>query len=387
MAPTPSRRTSRREMFGWMLSQFLHGEQGALLGGVAARRRRCRTWTRSTTRATQVFDEGAPRRGLRSLPAREDRLLVSDLALSQEAARPHPHRLALGHEAARHADHGRGPRARRVRHDPRADTTEPLLKKLTHYVMLDEARHVAYGVLSLKDHYGDMKEAEQARARRLHLRGGGADAQSLLVRSGLGRSWACPSSECKQLTLGSHSQQMFRQMLFSKIVPAIKKMGLLSDRQRARFEQPRHPAVRVLVGSVRGSRGRHLRRHGRLSGPRGRRVVDAVAESEFALNCRLWPNACRRRLRPSGSQRWRWRSSLIPARPAAAAAHAREFAGRGVGGAHDSTGAIPRRRSRRHDAICGARPGGPPGKISPTAETLTPPTRGEGRHESPRHDA
>jgi hypothetical protein len=30
---------------------------------------------------------------------------------------------------------------------------------------------------------------------------------------------------------------MFRQMLFSKIVPAIKKMGLLSARQRTRFEQ------------------------------------------------------------------------------------------------------------------------------------------------------
>ena len=30
---------------------------------------------------------------------------------------------------------------------------------------------------------------------------------------------------------------MFRQMLFAKIVPAIKKMGLLSDRQRARFAE------------------------------------------------------------------------------------------------------------------------------------------------------
>ncbi len=43
----------------------------------------------------------------------------------------------------------------------RAQTSEPLLKKLTHYVMLDEARHVAYGVLSLKNHYDDMKESER----------------------------------------------------------------------------------------------------------------------------------------------------------------------------------------------------------------------------------
>src|SRR5262249_11444239 len=36
---------------------------------------------------------------------------------------------------------------------------EPLLKRLTHYVMLDEARHVAYGVLSLRDYYADQSEA------------------------------------------------------------------------------------------------------------------------------------------------------------------------------------------------------------------------------------
>ena len=43
--------------------------------------------------------------------------------------------------------------------------------------------------------------------------------------------------QCKQIALGSPSQALFRQMLFSKIVPAIKKMGLLSDRQRTRFEE------------------------------------------------------------------------------------------------------------------------------------------------------
>ena len=30
-------------------------------------------------------------------------------------------------------------------------TNEPLLKKLLRYVMSDEARHVAFGVLSLKE--------------------------------------------------------------------------------------------------------------------------------------------------------------------------------------------------------------------------------------------
>src|SRR4029079_9540016 len=37
---------------------------------------------------------------------------------------------------------------------------EPLLKELTHYVMRDESRHVAFGVLSLHDYCMDMSASE-----------------------------------------------------------------------------------------------------------------------------------------------------------------------------------------------------------------------------------
>jgi len=39
-------------------------------------------------------------------------------------------------------------------------TPEPLLKKLLRYVMADEARHVAFGVLSLQDYYQELSAAE-----------------------------------------------------------------------------------------------------------------------------------------------------------------------------------------------------------------------------------
>ena len=39
-------------------------------------------------------------------------------------------------------------------------TNEPLLKQLLRYVMSDEARHVAFGVLSLKEVYEGMTDAE-----------------------------------------------------------------------------------------------------------------------------------------------------------------------------------------------------------------------------------
>src|SRR4051812_29580111 len=39
-------------------------------------------------------------------------------------------------------------------------TPDPLLKQLLRYVMSDEARHVAFGVLSLKEYYDGLSEAE-----------------------------------------------------------------------------------------------------------------------------------------------------------------------------------------------------------------------------------
>ena len=39
-------------------------------------------------------------------------------------------------------------------------TTEPLLKQLLRYVMSDEARHVAFGVLSLQEYYAELSDAE-----------------------------------------------------------------------------------------------------------------------------------------------------------------------------------------------------------------------------------
>ena len=44
-------------------------------------------------------------------------------------------------------------------------TKEPLLTKLLRYVMSDEARHVAFGVLTLSEYYADMSEAELRSAR------------------------------------------------------------------------------------------------------------------------------------------------------------------------------------------------------------------------------
>jgi hypothetical protein len=107
-------------------------------------------------------------------------------------------------------------------------TTEPLLKKLLRYVMSDEARHVAFGVLSLQEMYAGLSDAEMRErqefafdvARRLQRRFAHTE---MWERMGVD-----PAAVYKVMdAVNPPAQQMFQQLLFSKIVPNCRKLGLL----------------------------------------------------------------------------------------------------------------------------------------------------------------
>ena len=106
-------------------------------------------------------------------------------------------------------------------------TAEPLLKQLLRYVMSDEARHVAFGVLSLKEYYAELDRRRDPRAPGVRLRGRRAHARPLPAAGGLGAHGRRPSRRPSTLVMLTPEPQMFQQMLFSKIVPNCKKLGLL----------------------------------------------------------------------------------------------------------------------------------------------------------------
>jgi hypothetical protein len=107
-------------------------------------------------------------------------------------------------------------------------TTEPLLKKMLRYVMSDEARHVAFGVLSLQELYaglGDRELRERQEfafdvARRLQRR--------FMHTEMWERLGVDPVAVYRTMdAVNPPAQQLFQQLLFSKIVPNCKKLGLL----------------------------------------------------------------------------------------------------------------------------------------------------------------
>ncbi|MCW5890061.1 MAG: ferritin-like domain-containing protein [bacterium] len=115
-------------------------------------------------------------------------------------------------------------------------TSEPLLKELIHYVMRDESRHVAFGVLSLRDYYADMPENER-REREDFVIYACELMRNRLVGDQIANAMGWNREEVKQQVLASPPALAFRSMLFARVVPNLKRLGMLTPRVRTSFAE------------------------------------------------------------------------------------------------------------------------------------------------------
>jgi len=121
-------------------------------------------------------------------------------------------------------------------------TPDPLLKQLLRYVMSDEARHVAFGVLSLKEFYDGLTDAEMLDRQEFAFEAAVRMRDRFLQQEVWDRV-GVPVREAihifKQDDPELKNQDPFQQLLFSKIVPNCKKLGLLDANDgwlRQRFD-------------------------------------------------------------------------------------------------------------------------------------------------------
>lgn len=218
----------------FMLSQFLHGEQGALLA--TAKIVQSVPWAEAKFyAANQVADEA------RHVEVYH-RYLTEKLGVSYECV-PSLNRLLDD-----------------IVCDPRWDVTflgmqilveglalaafgvtrlqmsdEPLIQDLIGRVMGDEARHVAFGVLSLSDIYRQQMSATELREREdFIIESSYLLRERLLMEPVFERlGWDVPVwvEWSKRTTF----MRAFRQMMFAKIVPNLKRLGLLTPRVREAY--------------------------------------------------------------------------------------------------------------------------------------------------------
>jgi P-aminobenzoate N-oxygenase AurF len=111
----------------------------------------------------------------------------------------------------------------------------PLAAAVNAYVMQDEARHVAFGRLALRDYYPELSDAERDEREAFvveacyHMRDR-FNQWEVWERLGL------PAEECVQVLMASDTMKQFRTRLFSRIVPTVKDIGLWGPRVQKAFE-------------------------------------------------------------------------------------------------------------------------------------------------------
>jgi len=222
-------------MNSFMLSQFLHGEQGALLA--TAKIVQSVPWEEAKFyAANQVADEArhvevyhrylTEKLGI-SYGVNENLRQLLDTILCD----PRWDITFLGMQIM---VEGLALAAFGVTRMQMAD--EPLIQDLITRVMADESRHVAFGVISLNELYKEMTSAELKEREDFVIEATHLLRDRLLMEAVFERlGWDVPLwvEWAKQTPF----MVGFRQMMFSKIVPNLKRLGLLTPRVREAYEK------------------------------------------------------------------------------------------------------------------------------------------------------
>jgi len=226
------RQRLRHEAITWQLCQFLHGEQGALLA--TAQIVDTVPWFEAKQYgATQVMDEARHvevyRRFVQeklqhAYPINPQLKQLLDLILTDSRWDIKFLGMQIMVEGLALAAFG----------TMRDTANNPLLRDLTAAVIEDESRHVAFGVLSLREYLADISERDRVEREDFVYEAAVLMRDRILNRE-VWASMGLDVEACVAATMDSPINMEFRRRLFSKIVPNVKSLGLLSDRQRQRF--------------------------------------------------------------------------------------------------------------------------------------------------------
>jgi hypothetical protein len=222
----------RRHMVGWQFSQFLHGEQGALI---------CTAKIVETVpdldskfyAATQVMDE-----------ARHVETYSKFLQDKLELAYPinknleyllndtiQDSRWDFTYLGMQILIEGLALAAFGLIRDL---TEDPLARAVVAYVMEDEARHVAFGRLALRDYYPQLTEKERDEREEFAVQACYLMRDRFLAEE-VWDNLGLDVEDCLKYVRDSESQMMFRSLLFTRIVPTLRDIGLFGPKVQNAF--------------------------------------------------------------------------------------------------------------------------------------------------------
>ena len=217
-----------------LMSQFLHGEQGALL--VASQLASCApTYNAKLYAASQTFDEARhvevfnkylqDKIGIH-YPINPNLKLLLDKILTDE-------RWDLKFIGMQIIIEGLALAAFQML---KAITKDPLLKQLLHYVVRDEARHVTFGINYLEDYIKTLSPEEIEDRAQFAYEACVISRDRLINTKSEQRFLKMTEEEAREFSLNTGSFELFRNFLFTRVMPNLKRIGLLTDSVRPKFE-------------------------------------------------------------------------------------------------------------------------------------------------------
>jgi hypothetical protein len=112
-----------------------------------------------------------------------------------------------------------------------------LLRQLVHYVIRDEARHVTFGVNYLEDFLKTLTEQE-VEDRAMFAYEACVVMRDRIINTELPARWFNISEEeVRAMVVNDESQDMFTNLLFSRVMPNLKRIGLLTDKVMPLYEK------------------------------------------------------------------------------------------------------------------------------------------------------
>lgn len=218
----------------WTLSQFLHGEQGALL--VASQLVSCApTFDAKLYAGSQTFDE-----------ARHVEVFSKYLKEKVNILYPINKNLKSLLD--------------KVLSDPRWDlkfigmqiiieglalaafntmkmiSLDPLLRDIVHLVIRDEARHVTFGVNYLEEFVKSLSDQEREERAEFAYEAC-VVMRERLVATDVFEHFGWDVERARRRALEAEVMEKFRAFLFTRIIPNLKKIGLLTDNVRAKYAE------------------------------------------------------------------------------------------------------------------------------------------------------
>ncbi len=218
----------------WSLSQFLHGEQGALL--VASQLASCApSFNAKLYAASQTFDEARhvevfnrylqTKLGL-SYPVNQGLKSLLDKILTDE-------RWDLKFIGMQIVLEGL---ALAAFHIAMNDTDDPVLKELLYLVIRDEARHVTFGVNYLEEFVATLSD-EEKEDRAQFAYEACIVSRDRLIPTDVYRHFGWDVEETRQVLVERGLNAEFLNMLYARIIPNLARIGLLTEKIRPKFEE------------------------------------------------------------------------------------------------------------------------------------------------------